>query len=262
MITLRPADLARRHGLSAQAVRNYERDGFLPLAERTPNGYRVYTELHAAALDAYLALVKAHGHAAAGRIMTAVHDDDLDAALRAVDRGHDQLRRDRETLDAVRKAVGHLTGAGPDRADPGVRTIGELARRLGVTPATLRSWEGAGILAPVRDPATGYRGYDPSDVRDAELAHLLRRGGYLLEHIATVVGRIRTAGGTGALAGALDDWRRKLTAQGVAMLDAAGRLSHYLDVRPAGAAPRAWPPPASPASPGPARPAPVPGSSA
>ncbi|MFD7597193.1 MerR family DNA-binding transcriptional regulator [Kitasatospora sp. NPDC059812] len=35
---MRPSDLARGHGLSAQAVRNYERDGFLPPAERTASG--------------------------------------------------------------------------------------------------------------------------------------------------------------------------------------------------------------------------------
>ncbi|MBO1420308.1 MerR family DNA-binding transcriptional regulator, partial [Streptomyces sp. FH025] len=87
---MRPADLAREHGISTQAVRNYERDGFLPPAERTPTGYRVYTEAHAAALRAYLALVSAHGHPAAGRIMTAVHADRLDEALTAVDLGHAQ----------------------------------------------------------------------------------------------------------------------------------------------------------------------------
>ena len=35
MAGLRPVDLAREHGLSAQAIRNYERDGFLPPAART-----------------------------------------------------------------------------------------------------------------------------------------------------------------------------------------------------------------------------------
>ena len=67
-----------------------------------------------------------------------------------------------------------------------------------------------------------------SDTRDAELAHLLRRGGYPLDHIATVVQQVRTAGGTETLSRALDDWQRRLTAQGVAMLDAASRLSQYL----------------------------------
>ncbi|KIX73216.1 MerR family transcriptional regulator, partial [Streptomyces sp. MBRL 601] len=46
---LRPVDLARAHGLSTQAVRNYEEAGILPAAGRTRSGYRVYTPLHAAA---------------------------------------------------------------------------------------------------------------------------------------------------------------------------------------------------------------------
>ncbi|TDC45174.1 MerR family DNA-binding transcriptional regulator, partial [Actinomadura sp. KC345] len=106
---MRPADLAREHGISTQAVRNYERDGFVPAAERTRSGYRIYTETHAAALRAYLSLVAAHGYAAGGQIMLAVHDDRLDDALTAIDRSHDQLLRDRATLDSVRKAVDHLT---------------------------------------------------------------------------------------------------------------------------------------------------------
>jgi DNA-binding transcriptional MerR regulator len=228
VFTFKPAGLAREHGISAQAVRNYERDGFLPAAQRTPSGYRIYTEVHAAALRAYLALIPAYGHSTAGRIMGALTAGDLDGALTAVDHGHLQLLRDRETLDTVREAVDHLTAepaAAPDRVP---RTIGELARRLRVTPATVRNWEGAGILVPARDPATGYRVYRAADVRDAELAHLLRRGGYPLERIATVVQQVRTAGGTGRLARALDDWQRKLTEQGLAMLDAATRLSAYL----------------------------------
>ncbi|MEU6235149.1 TioE family transcriptional regulator [Kitasatospora sp. NPDC047058] len=229
---MRPSDLARGHGISAQAVRNYERDGYLPPAGRTPSGYRIYTELHAAALSAYLALVAAYGHATGGEIMNALHRDGLDAALTAVDRGHSRLLRDRETLAAVRRAVDHLTSEPGTAADApagrGIRTVGELARRIGVTPATVRNWEAAGILTPGRDRATGYRVFRAGDVRDAELAHLLRRGGYGLDHIADVVRQIRDAGGTEALSGALDDWHRRLTARGVAMLHAATRLSHYL----------------------------------
>ncbi|MFI6031198.1 TioE family transcriptional regulator [Amycolatopsis magusensis] len=234
---MRPADLAREHGLSTQAVRNYEQDGCLPPAERTASGYRVYTEVHAAALRAYLALIPAYGHATAGQIMNSVHAGDLDSALIAIDRGHHRLLRDRETLDAVRDAIDHLTAA-PSVDHPADRpvdrrTIGELAHQLRVTPATLRNWEDAGILTPHRESGTGYRVYRAPDIRDAELAHLLRRGGYPLEHIATVVHQIRTAGDVDALAGALDDWQRKLTARGLAMLKAATRLSEYLSLREA-----------------------------
>ncbi|MFJ9792625.1 TioE family transcriptional regulator [Streptomyces globosus] len=238
---MRPADLARGHGLSTQAVRNYERDGFLPPAERTPSGYRVYTPLHAAALRAFLALVTAYGHQRAGRIMNAVHRGALDDALDAVDRGHARLLRDRETLAAVRQAVGHLAAEPPHPAAAtatagGPLTVGELARRLGVTPATLRNWEAAGILDPAREPGTGYRVFREGDVRDAELAHLLRRGGYPLDRIATVARQIRATARTGAVTGAgadaltraLDDWQRQLTARGAAMLTAAARLADYL----------------------------------
>ncbi|GAB7032460.1 TioE family transcriptional regulator [Streptomyces sp. NPDC021749] len=235
---MRPTDLAREHGISTQAVRNYERDGFLPPAERTASGYRIYTEVHAAALRAFLALVPAYGHAAGGRIMNALHRDDLDGALEVIDRGHSRLLRDRETLDAVREAVDHLTAewdAPPDppTAGSGTRTIGELAHQLDVTPATLRNWEDAGILTPARDPVTGHRVFRPSDLRDAEFAHLLRRGGYPLEHISTVVRQIRTAGDTDTLSTALADWQHRLTDQGLAMLRASTHLSHYLAVRDA-----------------------------
>ncbi|AXB45121.1 TioE family transcriptional regulator [Amycolatopsis albispora] len=226
----RPADLAREHGISAQAVRNYEQDGFLPPAERTASGYRIYTELHAAALRAFLALVPAYGHALSGQLMNAVHNGALDEVLTAIDRGHAQLLRDRGTLDSVRQAVGHLTAEAEPAPAAKPRTIGELAHQLNLTPATLRNWEAAGILAPQRERGTGYRIYRASDVRDAELAHLLRRGGYPLGHIATVVEQIRTAGGTDSLARALDDWQRKLNRQGLAMLNAARLLSDYLEL--------------------------------
>ena len=228
----RPADLAGRHGLSAQAVRNYERDGVLPAARRTPAGYRIYTAAHAGALDAYLALVRAYGYATAAVIMRAVHRGDLDAALRAVDGGHALLVRDRETLDAVSAAVGVLTdrtpGSRTDRALP----VGAVAHRLGVTAATLRKWERAGILEPVRDRITGYRLYRADDVRDAELAHLLRRGGYPLAHIAEVLRHVRAAGGAEPLAASLAGWRRRLTDRGRAMLAAAARLDAYLQTAP------------------------------
>ncbi|MGW2410633.1 MerR family transcriptional regulator [Streptomyces tubercidicus] len=231
-MVVRPADLAREHGISTQAVRNYERDGCLPPAERTRSGYRIYTEVHAEALRAYLSLVPGYGYAAGGQIMNAVHRGEIDEALTIIDRGHGQLLRDRETLEAVRRAVDHLTveseaGSAPS-AERATRTVGELAHQLGVTPATLRNWEAVGIVVPARDPVTGYRVFRASDIRDAELAHLLRRGGYPLEHIATVVQQIRTAGGTDSLSQALDDWRQKLTERGLAMLDAATHLSRYL----------------------------------
>jgi DNA-binding transcriptional MerR regulator len=231
-VSHRPADLAREHGISPQAVRNYERDGLLPAADRTPSGYRVYTATHAQALRTFLALVPAHGYPASRAVMRAVNDGNIDSALRTIDESHAGQLRDRATLDAVATAIGILSG--PPNEDPlvdgAVWTIGELARRLGVTPATLRKWERTGILHPARDRFTGHRRYDLADLRDAELAHLLRRGGYLLADIAPVLAQVREAGGPEPLAESLAAWQQRLTNRSRAMLTAAGHLADYLQL--------------------------------
>lgn len=223
----RPVDLARAHGLSAQAIRNYEQAGAIPPAARTASGYRVYTDDHAGALAAYVALVPGYGYRAAGEIMRSVLRGDLPAALTVLDGAHVQLHHDRETVDRVASAAAVLAASTPDAPDPGGPVpIGVLAHRLGVTPATLRKWERAGILAPARSRTA--RAYSPDDVRDAELAHLLRRGGYPLDHIAAVIEQVHAAGGPGPLAASIDQWRERITARSRAMLTGSARLADYL----------------------------------
>ncbi|MEU9487573.1 TioE family transcriptional regulator [Streptomyces decoyicus] len=235
---LRPVDLARGHGLSTQAVRNYEEAGILPAAGRTPHGYRTYTSLHAAALRAFLALVPGHGHQTATSIMRAVNQGAAEEAFRQIDESHAQLLDDRRTLQTVENALRDLepttasesgVGSGPAPVSgPGGTYIGPLADKLGIRPATLRKWEHAGLVHPRRDPLTGYRVYDQADVRDARLAHQLRRGGYLLEQIAPLIAQVRAAGGLEPLEAALGDWHGRLSARGRAMLTGAAELEAYL----------------------------------
>jgi DNA-binding transcriptional MerR regulator len=222
---LRPVDLARGHGLSTQAVRNYEAAGILPPAARTPHGYRTYTPRHAWALRAFLALVPGHGHQTAAAIMRAVNRGAEEEALRIIDESHARLLDDRRTLQAVEAA---LRDIGPVPQDRGETFVGPLARRLGIRPATLRRWERAGLVQPRRDPRTGYRVYRAADVRDARLVHQLRRGGYLLEQIAPLIAQVRTAGGVAPLESMLADWRSRLAARARAMLTGAAALDAYL----------------------------------
>ncbi len=226
-------DLARGHGLSTQAVRNYEEAGILPTADRTPSGYRAYTPLHAAALRAFLALVPGHGHRTATAIMRAVNGNRPEEAFRLIDESHAQLLDDRRTLRAVEDALrdlGRAAGTPPDAA-AGSTFIGPLAAALGLRPATLRTWERVGLVRPRRDPLTGYRVYDEADVRDARLVHQLRRGGYPLRRIAPLITRVRAAGGVEPLEATLSDWHGRLSARARAMLTGAAELEAYLRVR-------------------------------
>ncbi|MCQ4080743.1 TioE family transcriptional regulator [Streptomyces sp. RB6PN25] len=232
---LRPIDLARGHGLSTQAIRNYEAAGILPAAGRTPHGYRTYTPLHAQALRAFLTLLPGHGHQTATSIMRAVNQGAAEEALHLIDASHAQLLDDRRTLQAVQRALRdlqHTRAPEPNAVSgPGGTFIGPLAGKLGIRPATLRKWERAGLVRPRRDPQTGYRVFDQADVRDARLAHQLRRGGYLLEQIAPLIAQVRAAGGPEPLEATLRDWHGRLSARGRAMLAGAAELEAYLRER-------------------------------
>jgi DNA-binding transcriptional MerR regulator len=201
---LRPIDLAREHGLSTQAIRNYEADGILPAASRTASGYRAYTPRHAQALTAFLALLPGHGHRTATAIMRAVNQGG--DPFRLIDESHALLLEDRRTLRAVEAG-------------------------LGLRPATLRKWERAGLIQPRRERQTGYRVFGPADVRDAQLVHQLRRGGYRLQQIAPLIEQVRAAGGVEPLESMLDHWRARLTARGRAMVSGAAALDAYLSFR-------------------------------
>ncbi|MTE13544.1 TioE family transcriptional regulator [Nocardia aurantiaca] len=228
---MRPIDLAREHGLSAQAIRNYDDAGILPPAERSATGYRIYTPLHAQALRAFLALRGGHGHRRAVEIMRATNSGDTESAYRLIDATHAALRTERDTRAEVATALGALSTTLPIPAHGRPVTVGELAHRLGVHPATLRTWETEGILHPDRDRATGYRLYGPDCVRDAEIARQLRRGGYLLSQIAQFLEALREAGGAEALRTFLGSWQDRLTMRSRHLLAGAAQLDAYLTLR-------------------------------
>ncbi|MER6989253.1 MerR family transcriptional regulator [Saccharopolyspora hirsuta] len=223
---MRPIDLAREHGLSAQAVRNYDEAGVLPPTERSKTGYRRYTPLHAQALRAFIALRRGHGHQQAIEIMRVTHRGDTESAYRLIDSAHVELLAERDTRTEVAAALGALSTTPPAPVRP--LTVGELAHRLDVHPATLRSWEAQGILHPERDRATGYREYGPDSVRDAEIARQLRRGGYPLPKVAQFIAPLREAGGADALAAFLDAWQERLTTRSRNLLAGAAQLDAYL----------------------------------
>jgi DNA-binding transcriptional MerR regulator len=214
--------------LSAQAVRNYGDAGILPPTERSEAGYRRYTSRHAQALRAFLALRGGHGHQQATEIMHATNRGDTESAYRLVDAAHVALLAERDTRTEVATALGSLSTTTPGPVNGRPLTVGDLAHRLGVHPATLRTWETEGILRPERDRATGHRAYGPDCVRDAEIARQLRRGGYHLRQVAQFVESLRDAGGAHALNAFLDSWQDRLSTRSRNLLAGAAQLDAYL----------------------------------
>jgi DNA-binding transcriptional MerR regulator len=228
---LRPVDLARMVGVSAQQIRNYADAGVLPPTPRSPAGYRRFDARHRQALVTYRALGGGFGWDTAREIMQAVHADDLPAALALVDAGHADLHEQRLSLHAVGKAleaVADQTTDIPAKPRSALR-IGEAAAQLGVRTSALRTWESVGLLAPKREPGTKYRVFDPADVRDARMIKMLRQGHYPLLQIHPILDGLRRTGSTSALREAIARREAALNRRGIAILEAASHLHRYLN---------------------------------
>src|SRR5690606_15952948 len=70
-----------RFGISTSTIRNYEAAGLIPPAERLPNGYRVYTELHAAYLSCIQAMSPAFGMEVTVKVLHCVRQQQPQEAM-------------------------------------------------------------------------------------------------------------------------------------------------------------------------------------
>lgn len=191
---LRPVDLAHAVGLSTQAVRNYERWGFLPSAERGPQGYRLYRQQHLRAIQTARILIGGFGWEYARRIMSCIHSNEFASAFAAIDEHHAILHQSRreveETLEALRTIV---TALPPATGGAGKRKpfhIGEIARHTGVHVSAIRFWEEQGLIHPARDKTNRYRLYDEQHIRLLQVIALLRKAGYGIEAMRTVLAQL------------------------------------------------------------------------
>ncbi len=226
---VRATELAELGGVSVQQVRNYVDAGFLPPADRTEAGYRVFTPRHAEAIAIVRQLATGHGWRRTREIMSAIHRDDVPAALAAVDASHGELDRERADIASVLAAFETATAEPAAPASPGTLRIGEVAELVGVQTAVLRLWEERGLLRPFREKQTGYRVYGEAEFRDAHLVALLRRAHYPFPVIEAALGELRTSGSPERarveLAAREHDVRRRSRAR----LTASAALSGYLD---------------------------------
>ncbi|MCP2637851.1 MerR family transcriptional regulator [Microbacterium sp. HD4P20] len=217
-------------GYSAQQVRDLERLGVIPRAQRAPNGYRGYHERHVTALRAYRAVAAAIGPVAARRILPVVVTGTVEDAAEAVDDLHAAIARDRaDVRGALRALVSVLADPTDESDERDVMTIGELADALGLRPSALRHWEDHGLVRPARAGAA--RRYRARAIAEARVVAVLRAGGYGIPHISRVLDQWRTHGLTAEARDLLDARLSDLTRRSIRLLEGAGHLHALLDAR-------------------------------
>ncbi|HTK11220.1 MAG TPA: MerR family transcriptional regulator [Ktedonobacteraceae bacterium] len=227
---LRTIDLARAGKMSVQQVRNYEASGFIPPAERSPGGYRLYTQRHLVALKTAKSMGRGYGWQRTLVIMQAVHQGKLSSALATIDERHAELASKRLQVEQTLTALSTLAA----QASPLVTTyhaqrfrVGEAARQVGVRVSALHFWEQQGLLRPLRDQSSHYRLYDEPQMRRLRMVVLLRDAGYDFTVIHSVLDEMEAGRPERAIA-AVEKRREELTRTSWACIEAMALFQHYV----------------------------------
>ncbi|HEX4203685.1 MAG TPA: MerR family transcriptional regulator [Ktedonobacteraceae bacterium] len=227
---LRTIDLAQAGGISVQQVRNYEASGFIPPAERSPGGYRLYTQQHLVALKTARSLVAGYGWQRTPAIMLALHQGNLSDALALIDAHHAGLASKRlqveQTLVALRTLAAQSAPLSGTRHAQRFR-VGEAAKQVGVRVSALHFWEQQGLLHPQRDQSSRYRLYDEQQMRRLRVVVLLREAGYDFNTILPVLDELAEGRPEKAIV-AVEKRREELTRTSWVCIEALALLQRYV----------------------------------
>jgi DNA-binding transcriptional MerR regulator len=227
---LRTIDMAQAGQISVQQVRNYEESGFIPPVERSPSGYRLYTQKHLVALKIARSLIGGYGRQRAWMIMQAVHQGKLPGALALIDESHAELASKRlqveQTLAALSMLAAQSTPLADIRHSQRLR-VGEAAKQVGVRVSALHFWEQQGLLHPIRDKSSHYRLYDEQQMRRLRVVVLLREAGYDFNAISTTLDELVVGQSEKAIA-AVEKRRAELARTSWACLAAMPSFHAYI----------------------------------
>jgi DNA-binding transcriptional MerR regulator len=227
---LRTHDLALAGHMSVQQVRNYEANGLIPQAQRSPSGYRLYTQQHLAALKAVQSMVRGYGWPRTSAIMQALHRDDLSAALATIDERHAELASKRLQVEQTLSVLHTLAAQSTPLQSTHYRQrfrVGEAAKQVGVRVSALHFWEQQGLLHPVREQNSRYRLYDEHQMRRLRVVVLLREAGYDFKVIRSVLDELAAGRPEKAIV-AVERRREELTRTSWSCIEALTSFQHYV----------------------------------
>lgn len=232
--------LAEASGYSVQQVRDLERLGVIPPANRQPNGYRRFGSVHLAALCAYRQLAIAVDPVNARVTMARAHQLPYDEAVASVVALHVELARARDNTIAALRALDSIVEEARDTTPPtptDAMSITELAAALGVRSSTLRFWEQQHLITAERTTRMRARTYPVAAIRDARIVAALRAGGYRIPTVRAVIESVHSLDADDARH-ALHERLRTITHRAEALLRAgtaiAELISHKTGAMPAG----------------------------
>ena len=186
MNTYTTTEVAKIIGIHPNTVRMYEIWELIPLAERKPNGYRIFTDFHIDQLRlariAFQIEVLQNGlRKKVIEIIKLSAKSDFDKALVFAEEYLSQIQREqRNAEEAISIAKQILLGNSVESALFLKRK--EVSDYLDMSIDTLRNWERNGLLQ-IKRKQNGYRVYTSNDIERLKMIRTLRLANYSLEAI-------------------------------------------------------------------------------
>ncbi|QMV42320.1 MerR family DNA-binding transcriptional regulator [Cohnella cholangitidis] len=173
-----PKKMAAKFMISASTIRNYEAKGLIPPAERSSNGYRVYTDRHAAYLSCIQAMAPAFGMEVTAEVLHCLHRDKPQDAMWIIREKEVALYEEKKKLERLIQDIRIYANEykSPYAEEP--LTINEVSELTQVPKSAIRYWEQAGYVTADRNPDNGYRRYNGSHLLKIRLIQALQSSVY------------------------------------------------------------------------------------
>jgi DNA-binding transcriptional MerR regulator len=179
----RTSELARAVGVHPNTVRKYVEWGLLPPVERSPTGYRLFTQHHLDCLRLARTIYSAEYpgreiRASGNKIIQSAVSGDWNEAL---EKARDHLASVCEELDLASAAAAlleHWVKSKPPKANDKPLSIGEVSKLLGVSRDKIRNWERNGLITVSRSAYNSYRLYRQQDIERLQIIRMLTQAGY------------------------------------------------------------------------------------
>ena len=185
---LSTSQLAESVGVHPNTVRRYVDKGFLPPVQRSPSGYRRFTErpLDCLRLTRLVFSSQFPGRAiyhSGLEIIRVTVSGDLGGALELAYRHLALVRSERAQAEVAVDLLERWAFGTPADATSKALQIGQAAGLLGISIDILRSWDRNGLIVIPRDPYNGYRLYGAAEISRLRVIRMLSRAGYSLAAI-------------------------------------------------------------------------------
>ncbi|EFM10812.1 transcriptional regulator, MerR family [Paenibacillus curdlanolyticus YK9] len=173
-----PKKMAAKFRISASTIRNYEAKGLIPPVERSANGYRIYTDQHAAYLSCIQAMAPAFGMEVTTEVLRCVQQDKPQVAMWIIREKEVALYEKKVTLERLIQDIRiYASGSASPHAE-GPFTINEASTLTQVPKSAIRYWEQAGYVTADRDPDNRYRQYNGAHLLKIRLIQALQSSVY------------------------------------------------------------------------------------